>query len=133
MIPGPNLVQNPKGPILIKIINKKKQKKKMLCECDRTCIVFFFYRYGQHFLAAMIYQSLSKHVSLEKLHFYLVAMSQISKAECILIHGIDYDQLLNAFPDLILLGIPQMTLLERLNSAINLYSMAFSTLKVRSK
>uniref|UniRef100_A0A8D8HB25 Integrator complex subunit 7 n=3 Tax=Culex pipiens TaxID=7175 RepID=A0A8D8HB25_CULPI len=89
-------------------------------------------RYGQHFLAAMIYQSLSKHVSLEKLHFYLVAMSQISKAECILIHGIDYDQLLNAFPDLILLGIPQMTLLERLNSAINLYSMAFSTLKATS-
>uniref|UniRef100_A0A1Q3G3H8 Integrator complex subunit 7 n=1 Tax=Culex tarsalis TaxID=7177 RepID=A0A1Q3G3H8_CULTA len=89
-------------------------------------------RYGQHFLAALIYQSLSKHVSLEKLHFYLVAMSQISKAECILNHGIEYEQLLNAFPSCMQLEVPQMTLLKRLNSAVNLYSMAFSTLKATS-
>lgn len=89
-------------------------------------------RYGQHFLAAMLYHSLSKHVSLEKLNFYLVTLSQISKAECILNYGIEYEQLLNTFPDCIWLGNQQMTMLERLNAAVNLYCTAASTLKATS-
>lgn len=89
-------------------------------------------RYGQHFLAAIIYLKLSKHVSHEKLHFYLIAMSQISKAECVLNHGLLYEQLVQTFPEPVQVDAPQLSLLDRLDRAINLYCMALSTLKATS-
>ncbi|XP_053698173.1 integrator complex subunit 7 isoform X2 [Sabethes cyaneus] len=89
-------------------------------------------RYGHHFLAATIYQALSKHVSLEKLQFYLTAMCQISKAECVLNYGFDVEYIesycLGSLPN----NIPELSLLDRIGKAINLYSMALSTLDATS-
>ncbi|XP_055616005.1 integrator complex subunit 7 isoform X3 [Toxorhynchites rutilus septentrionalis] len=89
-------------------------------------------RYGQHFLAALIYQKLCKHVSLEKLHFYLTAMFQISKAECMLNYDAEYEQLVLDFPGNLQPDNSKSSLLDRLEKAINLYCMAQSTLKATS-
>lgn len=92
-------------------------------------------RYGQHFLAARIYDRLAAIVSLEKLHFFLSGLSQISKAECIINYGceftqidVDYDMvshrmLIQNAPDT--LGIS-----ERLEKAVSLYLKALTTFKV---
>uniref|UniRef100_A0AAG5DHT6 Integrator complex subunit 7 n=1 Tax=Anopheles atroparvus TaxID=41427 RepID=A0AAG5DHT6_ANOAO len=95
-------------------------------------------RYGQHFLAALIYEKLSRNISLENLHFYLLALSQISKAECILNHGQEYETLaqkhIKREPGL--LAPPatdsSLSLIDRLEKAINLYCTALSTLKASS-
>uniref|UniRef100_A0A182YD83 Integrator complex subunit 7 n=1 Tax=Anopheles stephensi TaxID=30069 RepID=A0A182YD83_ANOST len=94
-------------------------------------------RYGQHFLAAMIYEKLSKNISLENLHFYLVALSQISKAECILNHGQEYETLaqkhIQREPGVQLpAAAGSLSLIDRLEKAINLYCIALSTLRASS-
>uniref|UniRef100_A0A182SHY3 Integrator complex subunit 7 n=1 Tax=Anopheles maculatus TaxID=74869 RepID=A0A182SHY3_9DIPT len=94
-------------------------------------------RYGQHFLAAMIYEKLSKNISLENLHFYLVALSQISKAECILNHGQEYETLAQKYikrePGVQLPATAGfLSLIDRLEKAINLYCIALSTLRASS-
>lgn len=57
-------------------------------------------------------------------------MSQISKVECVLNHDLIYEQLMQIFPDAVQFDAPQLSLLDRLDRAINLYCMALSTLKV---
>jgi integrator complex subunit 7 len=91
-------------------------------------------RYGHHFMAGKIYQKLSKHVSLEKYHYYMVSLLQISKAECILNYGFEYESLLADYTCLEDKNSQTMevSLTERLDKAINLYSMALATLKASS-
>nr|XP_040236397.2 integrator complex subunit 7 [Anopheles coluzzii] len=94
-------------------------------------------RYGQHFLAALIYEKLSRNISLENLHFYLVALGQISKAECILNHGQEYEALAQRHvkrePGAAVPGATgSLSLIDRLEKAINLYCIALSTLKASS-
>lgn len=94
-------------------------------------------RYGQHYFAAKIYQRLSSHVAIETLHFFLVALSQISKAECVLNHGYEFETILANY-SLIepseqceeTMLLPQLTMAERLDKAITLYWKALATLKV---
>lgn len=89
-------------------------------------------RYGQHFVAAKIYERLSSNVSLEKLHFFLSSLSQISKAECMLHIGCEYEQIEIHYQNL----LPgqriqrQYTLAETLERAVTLYWKALATLKV---
>ncbi|XP_058067155.1 integrator complex subunit 7 [Anopheles bellator] len=91
-------------------------------------------RYGQHFLAGTIYEKLSKNISLENLHFYLVALSQISKAECILNHGQEFEVLVakHINPGDQPGKVASLSLIDRLEEAINLYCIALSTLKASS-
>ena len=91
-------------------------------------------RYGHHFLAGKIYQKLSKHVSLEKYHYYLISLLQISKAECILNYGFKFESLLMDYSCVEDANSQTMELplTERLDKAINLYSMALATLKASS-
>lgn len=89
-------------------------------------------RYGQHFLAAKIYDRLASIVSLEKLHFFLSGLSQISKAECILNHGCEFTEVEAGY----VLGKHQILyqtplgISERLEKAVSLYLKALATLKV---
>lgn len=92
-------------------------------------------RYGHHFLAAKIYDKLSSNVSLEKLHFFLGGLSQISKAECILNHGCEYASIeLNyaaMSPHVPKQNRPNiLSVSERLEKAVTLYWKALATLKV---
>lgn len=91
-------------------------------------------RYGQHFLAVKIYEKLASNVSLEKLHFFLNSLSQISKAECILNNGCEYEQIeqqyVNLLPNQRIKSV--FTLAERLEKAVTLYWKALATLKASS-
>lgn len=92
-------------------------------------------RYGQHFLAAHIYQKISNHVSLEKFNFFLVALMQISKAECILMYGHDFDDIVKNYSQLdpknaSTNNLKQLTIVEKLNKSITLYWKALATLRV---
>ncbi|XP_055586604.1 integrator complex subunit 7 [Uranotaenia lowii] len=89
-------------------------------------------RYGQHILAAMIYQKLAKHVSLEKLNCFLIAMFQISKAECILNYGMEYESIIQIYPQITDMNASHFSLLDRLEKSVDLYCMAVSTLKATS-
>ncbi|XP_058467251.1 integrator complex subunit 7 [Malaya genurostris] len=85
-------------------------------------------RYGQHFLAATIYQGLTKRVSSESLRFYLTAMGQISKADCVLCYGVPFESLGGSVPGSLATDIVQLPLLDRIDKGVNLYCMAWSTL-----
>ncbi|XP_055525217.1 integrator complex subunit 7 isoform X2 [Wyeomyia smithii] len=89
-------------------------------------------RYGHHFLAATTYKALSQHVSIENLQFYLIALCQISKAECILNYGIDLEHVELCSVHSIPIGVPQLTLLNRIEKAIDLYTTALSCLDAAS-
>lgn len=89
-------------------------------------------RYGQHYLAAILYQKLSSLVSMEKLHFFLTALSQISKAECILIYGLDFEEIRKQFNQIESTDRKELTLIERLDKAITFYWKALATLRASS-
>lgn len=92
-------------------------------------------RYGQHFLAARIYDRLAAIVSLEKLHFFLSGLSQISKAECIINFGCEFTQI-DADYDMVshrmlIQNAPNaLGISERLEKAVSLYLKALTTFKV---
>jgi integrator complex subunit 7 len=93
-------------------------------------------RYGHHYLAARIYQRLSGHVSLEKIHFFLVALGDIAKAECLLNFGYAYDTLAAHYgqldANLTIEGTRKLTVIERLDKAISLYWKSLATFKASS-
>lgn len=88
-------------------------------------------RYGHPFIAARIYQQLSKHVSQEKFYFYLSGLMQISTAECILLYGHEFEDLEKKLID----GKHkenQMNLVQRLEKSITHYWKALATFKASS-
>lgn len=95
-------------------------------------------RYGHHYLAAKIYERLSSNVSLEKLYFFLGGLNQISRAECILNYGCEFDVVDEHYKQTSSRegGIQKiksnLTLAERLESAITLYWKALASLKASS-
>lgn len=89
-------------------------------------------RYGHHFLAARIFNKLSGQVSIEKLHFFLCALCQVSKAECILIHGFEYEHIAADFAVLTSSVASPFSLAERIEKATTLYWKALATLKASS-
>lgn len=90
-------------------------------------------------MAVRIYDKLSSIVSLEKLHFFLSGLSQISKAECILNHGCEYEQIEQQYAILSSQFSRSnrinnvLTLAERLEKAVTLYWKALATLKVMTR
>lgn len=88
-------------------------------------------------MAATIYEKLASNVSLEKLHFFLSGLSQISKAECTLNYGCEFSQIEEYYNqsskgDGSAKRIKSsLTLAERLENAVTLYWKALATLKVR--
>lgn len=90
-------------------------------------------------MAAVIYDRLSSNVSLEKLHFFLSGLSQISRAECILNYGSEFEVVdefykqtssrNDASPKRLK---SNLTLAERLESAISLYWKALALFKASS-
>lgn len=99
-------------------------------------MIFICFRYGHHYLAATIYERLSSNVSLEKLHFFLCGLNHISKAECILNFGCEYetiDEYYKQNRDSAANKIKcNLTLAERLERAVSLYWKALATLKASS-
>ncbi|XP_055713590.1 integrator complex subunit 7 [Phlebotomus papatasi] len=87
-------------------------------------------RYGHHFLSARIYAKLANVVSLEKLHFFLIALSQISKAECVLMHGREFEEIAKKYK----CSNPEefLSLSQRLEKSIAMYWKALATLKASS-
>ncbi|EDV39089.1 uncharacterized protein Dana_GF24672 [Drosophila ananassae] len=88
-------------------------------------------RYGHHYVAAHIYTKVSQIVISDHMHYFLLALSQISQAECILNYGIDYAQMREnyapkAAPE------PVMPLMKRLEAASNLYQQALASLRACS-
>lgn len=85
-------------------------------------------------MAATIYENLSSNVSLEKLHFFLSGLSQISKAECTLNYGRDYLEIEEYYKHASNQEGTRvkstLTLVERLENAISLYWKALATFKV---
>lgn len=94
-------------------------------------------RYGQHYFAAKIYTKLASCVSIEKIHFFLTALSQISKAECVLNHGYDFESIYQNYGVIEpksngSVSVDALTIAERLEKAITLYWKAMATLKASS-
>ena len=89
-------------------------------------------RYGHCFLAAKIFQQVSKHVSLEKFHFFLSALTQISKAECVLMHGREFEELLEDYLKIEGKTYKELNLIKRLEKAISYYWKALASLKATS-
>lgn len=95
-------------------------------------------RYGHHYLAAKIYERLSSNVSLEKLHFFLCGLNQISKAECILNSGCEFEVVDEYYKQSSSRDgsakrlKSTLTLAERLESAITLYWKALASFKASS-
>ncbi|XP_055682037.1 integrator complex subunit 7 [Lutzomyia longipalpis] len=87
-------------------------------------------RYGHHFFSAKIYAKLAGVVSLEKLHFFLIALSQISKAECVLMYGREFEDIAKKYSTLN--TEEYLPLSQRLEKAIALYWKALATLKASS-
>lgn len=85
-------------------------------------------RYGHPFIAAKIYQRLSKHVSQEKFYFYLSGLTQMSMAECILLYGYEFDVLETKLFD----SKGELNLIQRLEKSISHYWKALATLKASS-
>ncbi|EDW40919.1 integrator complex subunit 7 [Drosophila sechellia] len=88
-------------------------------------------RYGHHYVAAHIYTKVSQIVISDHMHYFLVALSQISQAECILNYGLEYAYMRDNYapkvaPD------PLMTLMKRLETASNLYQQALASLRAGS-
>lgn len=92
-------------------------------------------RYGHHVVACKIYEKLSKHVSQEKYYFFLSALTQISKAECVLRYGYDYEELMKIYPqwtEKFDNKKSKMNLIQRLEKAIAYYWKALANLKATS-
>lgn len=92
-------------------------------------------RYGQHYFAAKIYTKLASIVSIEKIHFFLTSLSQISKAECVLNHGHDFESISQNYASIEPNGaksLDALTIAERLEKAIALYWKSLATLKASS-
>lgn len=88
-------------------------------------------RYGHPFIAAKIYQKLSKHVSQEKFYFYLSGLTQMSIAECTLLFGHEFEDLETK----LLEGNQsdgQLNLIQRLEKSISHYWKALASLKASS-
>ncbi|XP_016935043.3 integrator complex subunit 7 [Drosophila suzukii] len=88
-------------------------------------------RYGHHYVAAHIYTKVSQIVISDHMHYFLVALSQISQAECILNYGLEYAYMRDnyapkAAPE------PLMPLMKRLETASNLYQQALASLRACS-
>lgn len=90
-------------------------------------------RFGHHFMAAFIYRNLSTSVSIDKLHFFLTSLFQIGQAECVLVNGFPFEDILENYS---LLDENtennKLPLVERLDTAISLYWKALATLKASS-
>lgn len=73
---------------------------------------------------------------MEKLHFYISGLNQISKAECILNYGCEYatiEEYYKQNSDVAAKRITSnLTLAERLESAVSFYWKALATLKASS-
>ncbi|CAD7004330.1 integrator complex subunit 7 [Ceratitis capitata] len=106
-------------------------------------------RYGQHYLAAHIFSKISQSTVVDKLHFFLLGLSQMGKAECILNYGVDYEYMRDNYelcaplpenaksenePTNSTTGteLKQMPLMQRLEAAINLYWQALASLRASS-
>lgn len=93
-------------------------------------------RYGQHFLAAKIYSNISNHTSLDKYHFFLVSLTQMAKAECILNYGLEYDVICQDYK----MSDPQFSknnpqlipIIDRIEESISLYCKALASLRACS-
>lgn len=88
-------------------------------------------RFGHPFIAAKIYQKLSKHVSQEKFYFYLSGLTQMSIAECFLVYGNDVEQLEAELVDGKGSG-DHLNLIQRLEKSIAHYWKALATFKAAS-
>lgn len=108
-------------------------------------IVEFQFRFGHHYLAAIIYERLSSNVSLEKLYFFLGGLNQISQAECILNYGCEFNVIDEYYKQSTSAGAStsgrdgsakriksNLSMAERLESSISLYWKALASLKASS-
>ncbi|XP_053952454.1 integrator complex subunit 7 [Anastrepha ludens] len=107
-------------------------------------------RYGQHYLAAHIFSKISQFTVVDKLHFFLMGLAQMGRAECILNYGVEYEFMRDNYEqcapttptnntpeDQTTTGttistLKQMPLMQRLESAINLYWQALASLRASS-
>jgi integrator complex subunit 7 len=90
-------------------------------------------RYGHHYIAGKIYQKLASHVSLEKFHFFLSALTQVSKAECVLLYGCEFEELEKIYPSWSEANDEdRMNLIQRLEKSIAYYWKALANLKATS-
>lgn len=85
-------------------------------------------RFGHPFIAAKIYQKLSKHVSQEKFYFFLSGLTQMSIAECFLLYGREFEEL-ETSPKV---DDEKLNLIQRLEKSIEHYWKALATLKAAS-
>lgn len=70
---------------------------------------------------------------MEKLHFFLEGLVQLSKAECMLNYGCEYDQITKLYANSNLQTKPTSGIFstaERLEKAVALYWKALATFKV---
>ncbi|XP_030372350.1 integrator complex subunit 7 [Scaptodrosophila lebanonensis] len=88
-------------------------------------------RYGHHYVAAHIYTKVSEMVISDHMHYFLVALTQISQAECILNYGLDYAHMRNNYA-LAAAPEPMLPLMKRLEMASNLYQQALASLRACS-
>lgn len=92
-------------------------------------------RFGHHFIAGMIYKKLAHSVPVDKMHFFLASMFQISQAECLLINGYTFEEIEDDYSiieDAAADAKPRLPLVEKLDLAISLYWKALATLKASS-
>ncbi|EDX09901.1 integrator complex subunit 7 [Drosophila simulans] len=88
-------------------------------------------RYGHHYVAAHIYTKVSQIVISDHMHYFLVALSQISQAECILNYGLEYAYMRDNYAPKVA-PEPLMPLMKRLETASNLYQQALASLRAGS-
>lgn len=88
-------------------------------------------RFGHPFIAAKIYQKLSKHVSQEKFYFFLSGLTQMSMAECILLYGHEFENVEQKLTEG-KLDDDQLSLIPRLEKSISYYWKALATMKAAS-
>ncbi|XP_043647564.1 integrator complex subunit 7 [Drosophila teissieri] len=88
-------------------------------------------RYGHHYVAAHIYTKVSQIVISDHMHYFLVALSQISQAECILNYGLEYAYMRDNYAPKVA-PEPLMPLMKRLEMASNLYQQALASLRACS-
>jgi len=88
-------------------------------------------RYGHHYVAAHIYNKVSQIVISDHMHYFLVALSQISQAECILNYGLEYAYMRDNYAPKVA-PEPLIPLMKRLEMASNLYQQALASLRAGS-
>ncbi|XP_011184460.1 integrator complex subunit 7 [Zeugodacus cucurbitae] len=105
-------------------------------------------RFGQHYLAAHMFSKISQITVVDKLHFFLMGLAQMGKAECILNYGVEYEYMRDNYEQCAPLqanvqsedkvtnttttALKQMPLMQRLESSINLYWQALASLRASS-